>query len=388
MKQIAFLFLMVGVISFSYAQKVKPPKVPKAKIALESGELAEAREIIDRAIVYEKTMNNTDTWYYRAEIYKSIALSENPIVEKKEALRIAGESYRKVKEMGEENDPWVFQANTNYQSIWSSTLNGGYEISQTGDYKAADAEFDLVKAFAPEDTTVFLYSGYNAQQMGESELALANYKKMIELGSENIDIYSTVIYLLRAELDDNEGALEFANITREKFPDNQVIAKEVINLLILTGKIEEAKEKIRDAIEAEPDNGNLYYNLAYIYDQEGDRENAIEAYKSAVEAQPDYFDAYFNLAVIYYNDAADILKEANNMDLNTYQKEGPKLEAKAKERFEFALPYIEKAAELNPEDTTVLETLQTVYSQLKMRDKAEEVYNKLDALGHYDDDND
>ena len=389
MKKIALLFLMVGLVGFSYAQKKeKPPKVPKAKLALENGELAEAREIIDRAIVYEKTKDNTDTWFTRAQIYQAIATSENPIIGQQEAYKIAGESYRKITEIGKENDLLVLQANNNYQSVWSETLNSGYSKTQASEYDAANVIYDNVKAFAPEDTTVYFYAGYNAQQMGDIDMSLDNYKTMIDLGSTNIDVYTTVIYLLRAEKEDNEAALDFAQKARETFPDNQNLAKEVINLLILTGKVDEAKEKLASAIEAEPDNGNLYYNLAYIYDQEGDRENAAEAYKNAVEADPEYFDAYFNLAVLYYNNAAEILKDANNMDLNTYQKEGPALEAKARKEFEIALPYLEKAAELKPEDTTVLETLQTVYSQLKMNDKAEEIYNKLDAMGHYDDEGD
>ena len=168
---------------------------------------------------------------------------------------------------------------------------------------------------------------------------------------------------------------------REQFPDNQTFMKEEINLLIITEQTDKAKEQLVEAIKAEPDNANLYYNLAYISEQTGDDEVAVVNYQKAIEADPEYFDATFNLAVNYYNKAAEILKEANEMDLRTYQKEGKAIEEKAKAEFEKALPYLEKAHEINSEDKVVLETLQTVYVQLKMNDKAEAVNAKLEAMG-------
>jgi len=69
------------------------------------------------------------------------------------------------------------------------------------------------------------------------------------------------------------------------------------------------------------------------------------------------------------------------MDLRTYQKEGKAIEEKAKVEFASALPYLEKAHEIEPQDRVVLETLQTVYVQLKMNDKAEAVNTKIEALG-------
>lgn len=69
------------------------------------------------------------------------------------------------------------------------------------------------------------------------------------------------------------------------------------------------------------------------------------------------------------------------MDLRTYQKEGKVVEEEARVEFNKALPYLEKAHEIKPDDRTVLETLQTVYVQVKMNDKAEEINSKIEALG-------
>ena len=82
-----------------------------------------------------------------------------------------------------------------------------------------------------------------------------------------------------------------------------------------------------------------------------------------------------------YNQGAEILKEAQDMDLDTYKKEGKAVEARANEVFALAVPYFEKAHEVNPEDISTLQTLQTLYALMKDYEKVNATKEKLDALG-------
>jgi tetratricopeptide (TPR) repeat protein len=264
--------------------------------------------------------------------------------------------------------------------MWGIMINKGAEAYNQEKYDSALVYFEKSAILKPEDTTAYYYAGIAAQQGEFYQKALDNYYMLIELDYHNEDIYSSVVYLERTHNDDNEKALEALEMAREHFPDNESLMKEEINLLIITEQTDEAKAKLTEAIAAEPDNANLYYNLAYISEQTDDDAAAVANYKKAIEADPEYFDATFNLAVNYYNKAAEILKKANDMDLRTYQKEGKQVEAEARVEFDKCLPYLVKAHELNPDDRTVLETLQTVYVQLKMNDKAEAVNAKIEAM--------
>ena len=69
------------------------------------------------------------------------------------------------------------------------------------------------------------------------------------------------------------------------------------------------------------------------------------------------------------------------MDLDTYKKEGKKIEEEANQVFKKALPYFERAHEVRPDDIGTLETLQTLYSLMKNYEKVNEVQQKLEALG-------
>ncbi|MBE61532.1 MAG: hypothetical protein CMB89_04175 [Flammeovirgaceae bacterium] len=67
---------MAMIIAFAgYAQK--KPKINQANSAREKGELAEAKSIIDEAIVHEKTKDDAKTWYYRGLIYATIDTTSN-----------------------------------------------------------------------------------------------------------------------------------------------------------------------------------------------------------------------------------------------------------------------------------------------------------------------
>lgn len=379
MKKLISIVIFCLMITGVHAQN---SAVNKASQFKDNGELMKAKEQIDLAVVHEKTIDKPKTWFTKGEVYELIALSKDPEYNdlKDEALTESVSAYQKARAMDEGGNYDGLSA-IKIDNMWGAMINNGAETYNQEKYDSAVYYFEKSSLIKPEDTTAYYYGGIAAQQGEMYQTALDNYYDLIALDYHNEDIYSSVIYLERSHNEDNDKALEVLALAREHFPDNESLMKEEINLLIITEQTDKAKSKLTAAIEAEPDNANLYYNLAYISEQTDDDEAAVANYKKAIEADPEYFDATFNLAVNYYNKAAEILKKANDMDLRTYQKEGKAIEEEARVEFQGALPYLEKAHEIKPDDRVVMETLQTVYVQLKMNDKAEAVNTKIEALG-------
>jgi tetratricopeptide (TPR) repeat protein len=365
---------------FAFAQN---SAVNKADRYMNSGELDLAKEQIDLATEHEKTMDKGKTWFIRGQIYKQIAFSDNEAYQNlaDEPFETAVESLRKVQEMENENSTYYLFADQALQEMWSLKLNEGAEAYQNGDYEAAVENFNSTKLIMPEDTTAYLYSGVAAMQAGMYEEAAENYYKLLELGHHPIDVYTGLIYIEKVQNEDMDKAFDLVQEAREYFPDNKDLMKEEIQMLIQTEKLDEARQKLESAIQSEPDNPNLYYSLAYLYDESDQDEKAQETYKKAIELNPDYFEANFNLAAHYFNKGVEILKEANNMNLEDYQKKGKEIIKQADKYFEMSVPYLEKAHNINPEDTQVIEILATAYEELKEEEKAEEYRKKLDDLG-------
>lgn len=364
---------------FAFAQN---SNVNKATAFEQQGNIAKAKEAIDQALEHEKTKDKGKTWYTKGIVYEAIAVSEDEAIKSLDdnALAEAVEAYQKAKSLEKENSPNYVFADQRLEALWGTYLNKGAEAYQAKDFSTALEGFTKAAMIKPEDTTAYLYGGIAAQQDEKFDVALENFYKLVDLGYEDLDIYNSIIYLERTHKEDNNKALEVVRRAREKHPDNADLLKEEINLLITTERVDEARNKLEEAVEAEPDNATLFYNLGFLHDKTGNAEEAIKNYEKAIAIDPQYFEANFNIAVNHYNKAAEILKKANEMDLKTYQKEGKKLETEAKAHFEKALPYLEKSSEIRSDDPTVLSTLQTVYTQLKMNDKAEEIAKRLETI--------
>jgi len=93
--------------------------------------------------------------------------------------------------------------------------------------------------------------------------------------------------------------------------------------------------------------------------------------------EPEFYDAQYNLGVLYYNKAVKIYEEASKITDNT---EFEKVSAQGNEVLLQAVPYMERASQLDPNDKFSLETLKTIYYRMKMTDKYNEVVSKLNNM--------
>lgn len=370
------LLLCLAVIVSACAQG---KNVRKAQSSLDKAELTEAKSYIDEAITHEKTKDKGKTWFTYGEVYHAIATdSTNSAPDVNDPYEKALEGYRKAKQLEKEGATYYTFSDQKIQEIWANSVNQGAEYYQEQDFGKAVELFDVAKKAVPEDTTAYIYAGISAQQDGDLDVAADNYAYLIDsLDYKSEDFYNSLIYIYTVEKKDTDKALDYLRKAQEAFPENGDFLTTEVNLLLNEERYEEAEDKLSEAIEREPENAMLYYNQGYMYEQMGQGEKAIESYEQALEIDPNYYDAAFNLGAFHYNQAAEVLKEANDMDLKEYEKRGKEIEEKAKAYFEKALPYLEKARDIRPEDEKVLSTLQTVYSRLGMEEKAEEIESKL-----------
>ncbi len=392
--------LVVCALSMQLAHAQYKGSVGKAESNLAKGDLEAAKGEIDVAITDEKDAAKSRTWFTMGKIYQAIATSNNASVTAldDQAIEKSAEAYHKTMEMEKEGSPTYYLAQQNIDDLWGSFINVGGDAYTNEDFGTAYEQFMTALRVKPNDSLTTYYAAAAAQQQGEFQNALDRYYELIANGDGNNDIYSTVAYLERAEMNNDEKALEIVQQARELYPEDDKFAKEEINLLIAMEKVDEAREKLESEIERDPENVSLRLNLGIMYDNLGTAlmtdgkteegraayQKALGAYGKATEIEPGNFVGLYNYGAVYVNLGKVYLDEARDMDLKTYQKQGPALIEKAQGELKQALPYLEKAHEVDPQDMDALRALYQVYQQLKMNDKAEEAYNKIEAIegGH------
>lgn len=385
-----YIIAMALILSFGgYAQK--KPKINKANQAREEGDLATAKEIIDAAIEHEKTRDDGKTWYYRGLIYATIDTTSNEQYSSlsDNAMEEAMKAFKKAEEIDPEEKNYYVTGefgvpilkSQQVSSYYSHYYNQAVNAFQNEEFTEAVDNFEKSYYILPEDTNAYVNAAYAAHNGELYDRAKVNYKKAIDAGANSQDLYYNYVNILATVDKNKELALEEVNKALDKFPGDGNLAKTRIQLLIELGKIDEAKANLEQAIASEPDNANLYFTLGVLNDELGNQDKAVEAYKQAIEVDPDHYESNYNYGVILINRANEVIKESNNLGLSKAdQKRGRELEPQIDVKLKEALPQWEKIYELKPEDKTTLETLSYLYTQLDMKDKAEETRQKLDSM--------
>lgn len=375
MKQILMLMMAVVISAAAFGQS---KNVNQANTAFTKGEFAEAASLIEPATTHEKTMNKGKTWYTRAQIYTAIATSDDETIRSidPDAYMKAAESYKKVFEIEKEGSSFYGLSQVGYDNLKGSALNAGVAAFQEDNFEGALESFQTYEMIAPDDTTGYIYSAIMAQQLEDYETLVAEYEKLFAIGHYQKSALNQVIYYSLNQLDNPEGALKYVKLAQEKFPGDPDFQKTAVDVYIKLDKMDEAIDELKAAIESEPTNARLYSNLGMLYDNQGEPDLAMEQYQKALEIDPTDRFSLINLAVFYIGQGDAINKEAIEMDVATFRKEGAAVEERARGEWRKAIPLLEKVLEGDSSDELALQNLHAVYFKLKDVENA----NRLEKI--------
>lgn len=218
--------------------------------------------------------------------------------------------------------------------------------------------------FAAPDSMIAEMEFYQGVALWQSEdlkgavNAFANARKHGYTKKEAYD-YAMSCY---AGLKDDAGVIAIAQEALPLFgdKDNQYI-RLIINDDINKGKYEEAKKLLDDAIAQNPNSAELYNSRGVMYEQMKDDANAEASYRKAVAIDPENPQAQFNTGRTIMKKAVAVQKKMETLKGKAYA------DAKEKELiplYNEALPYMEKAYQLDPTNSSTKNILSNIYYQL------------------------
>ncbi|MEL7586338.1 MAG: tetratricopeptide repeat protein [Prolixibacteraceae bacterium] len=393
MKKIIVLIAFLISVTGAFAQK---GKVASAQTLKDSQKLDKALEAINQAVDpnnsdAEKSIGWPKTWEVRGDIYRAIYQSKDANIKKlaDDPLKVALESYKKALELDDKdkNDNAVKISLTLLISDFTDQAvkafnENKYERALESFKSILEIEEMPVMAEADKsasvDTVIIFNAGlaaYNAEKYDEAVKYYKEAAKYEYNGARTFELIASS-YL---NMKDTTQALTTLQEGFEKYPENSAILVLMINIYLNANKVDDAMKYLSLAIKQDPENASFYFARGSLYDKIEKPDSAITAYEKAIELKPDYFDAYYNLGAIYYNQGVKQVEVANSIPSSQQDKYEVE-KNKADDYFKKAIPYMEKASEINPEDTFSLESLKTLYYRLKMMDKFDEVNKKLEDL--------
>ncbi len=95
-----------------------------------------------------------------------------------------------------------------------------------------------------------------------------------------------------------------------------------------------------------------------------DSKMAIEYYSKALTVDPNNYDANYNLGVYYFNQAVEMKRDVDRMDMAEYSKRGKDVDGQVCGKFKQALPYFNRAKAVR-EEVDLMDNLTNLENVLK-----------------------
>ena len=188
----------------------------------------------------------------------------------------------------------------------------------------------------------------------------------------------TLIYI---EQGDNEKATALMKRARAESPNDVFLMRAEADMSYRLGDIERYNELMNRIVASDPDNPEIYFNLGVGSTEIGEKEKAIQYYTKALELNPDYEGALINIAVVKLSQEDKLVGEMNNLGMSAADnRKYDELKKQLQDLYVDALPYLEKANNLNPNNPDVIRTLMNIYGQLGEDAKFNTMKSKLDSL--------
>ncbi len=401
MKRIIILALgiMFSVMSFGQSNMVM-----SAYNYLNAGRLDKALECIEAAKIHPKTMNEPKTWLYRGNIYLRIALSED---EKYKNLCVnpvdsAYNSYQKSLAIDKDyiaptSDPSIAnppKAELGLYIIGEQYYNKGVELFNKQEWTNAKDYFERTRKinsiFGVKDSLATYNATLCALKLGDNATGAKYLKELISMNYSRPEIFSMLANSYKEE-GDTVKMINTVKMGRKRFPEDLGLIISETNYFLAKGDLASAQDLLKVAVEKDQKNPVLHFTIGSNYDRlsrdtsmkEEEKElmlvEAEKAYLKAIEINPGFFDAYYNVGALFFNKGVEVFEFANTIPPDQFDA----YEVAKKKYMDYwqkALPYLEKANEIQPTDMGALQALKLLYARLNMPEKLKIVNDKINEL--------
>ncbi|MFK5890917.1 MAG: tetratricopeptide repeat protein [Flavobacteriaceae bacterium] len=195
--------------------------------------------------------------------------------------------------------------------------------------------------------------------------------------SRAISIIKNIAFMY-GKLGENKKGLDALTKARAAYPNDYNLLLAEADLQIKLGNREKFGQLMKEAVDKNPNEPMLYFNLGVISNEQNKDADAIKYYKKAIELDPNYFDAYVNMANVYRKAENRIIDDMNK-NLSDFDKYDV-LKAKLSDLYKKVLPFYEKAYYIKKDDISVVQTLMGIYENLDMETKYKALKAEYDIL--------
>ena len=375
-KLFVIAFLMLSMIFVGY--QCGSTEITSAKLYIQQKNWDKAIEVLQKDI--SKNPKSDEGYYLLGYVYGEQGNFEGLVENYDKSLAI---SQNFIKDISASRKYFWAQAFNRGVSLYQKGVKSTDEDSAKVYYDKSIADFKSALKIEPDsgDTYknlafVYLSKGDNTaaieplQKLVEREKALDGYKYLGEIYYVNGTNLNTAGKTEEAKVEFNKS-IEVLEEGLKNYPDNPEMLVTLSTAYIGADRGTEAIDKYKKLVEAKPDEKNIRYNYGVLLLGAENFAEAETQFLKAIEIDPAYDNAIYNLGVTYLKWGTYLNKKAD--------EEG-KVSDEYKAKYQAALPYLEKAVQMEDANSQTWELLGRVYSVLGMQDDATNAFKKADEM--------
>ena len=402
-------FVLAFALTLGFSVVAQKKELKTADKELDKGNFEKAAVALDAAEALLGSMDDKyKSQYYllRSVFYLNNGEPDfNTIKKSMEALKLATAP---AQEQGVKNQ---------IQNLKAHLVNKGTSLLQSEDYKTSSDYFESAYKLVPNDTVYLFYAASSAVNAKLYDRSLAMYEELRSLGYTGVEqnylatnketqveeLFGSKVLrdlsvkskthvnpkdemtkskfpeiikniaLIYVQNGENEKALQAMAVARAEAPDDLNLLLTEANVYYSMGNTLKFKELLEVAIQKDPMNPELQYNLGVISSETDDFESSKKYYLKAIELNPDYVNAYINLAALILGQEESILDQMNSLGSSAADdRKYDELKAKRNQLYLDAIPYLESAFSINSSNYQAARTLANIYSAVGDSDKYKE----------------
>ena len=306
-----------------------------------------------------------------------------------EAHKLLGQCYGRKAEYGkmvEQFDASLAIAPTFADDIknerayyWTTEFNAGVKLFNQEKIEEAVGKFSLCKTIDPTRAESYknLVSSY--MRLEQTDNATAAAEEWMEAKPEDVEAMLRLHDLYNSK-NESEKAIEVSLKALKVEPDNVDVLTGLAITYDKMGEGEKARDTYLQAIEKNPDNVDLLFNLGRLYFMQGNYTDAIKYFDSVIAKDPEDYESNLNVGNAYLTMAEQFDKKVHEME-EEKGKELPDMRQQAKDYYRNAVPYLQKALDLKPDEGSVWNNIGVAYIRSDEVEKGKEAFKKAEELG-------